>query len=168
MYFDWDKSLMLNDDVCSKHLYYICQEVPRCRPDYTYVEDLDLCYKIHHESSYNWEQARTVCESEGSDLIVVDNLPLLLFLNRTLDNDVIYKNDEKYWIGATDKVQEGKFIWVNGQQVENNFWHPQEPNDANHNEDCVAIWWYDAERQLGMNDVPCETYTMKFLCQMKW
>ncbi|KAK3586027.1 hypothetical protein CHS0354_033152 [Potamilus streckersoni] len=130
--------------------------------------EIDLCYKIHHESNYNWEQARIVCESEGSDLLVVDNRPLMEFVSHILDKNVTNKRDEQYWIGATDKVQEGNFVWVNGQQVGNNSWHSTEPNNADGDEDCVALWWYNNEMRLEMNDVPCEKYTMKFVCQMKW
>ena len=56
------------------------------------------------------------------------------------------------WIGLTDQVEEGAFLWINGEQSSFTDWYDGEPSDhgAPPGEDCVMIWrhhqrWIDGD-----------------------
>lgn len=43
-------------------------------------------------------------------------------------------NWEDAWIGATDEVQEGRWVWVNGQPLAFTNWFTNQPNNKNNEE----------------------------------
>jgi len=60
--------------------------------------------------------------------------------------------ETKVWLGLTDQVQEGQFIWTAaGVDVSYSHWNAGEPNNAGGDEDCVT--WSPAN---AWNDVMCE------------
>ena len=64
-----------------------------------------------------------------------------------------------FWIGIHDKTTEGKFTYEsNGQKIGYSNWHPREPNNHNHGEDCVVI------SKGKWNDMPCH-WKLSFVCE---
>ena len=52
-------------------------------------------------------------------------------------------DDAHVWLGATDEIQEGVFVWYKIEQpVKYTDWGPSEPNsnDLNEIEDCLVMW----------------------------
>ena len=82
-----------------------------------------------------------------------------------------FGKDVRAWIGATDHVNEGTFIWRDGTSamggggVYTN-WRAREPNNVEGKERCAeyrALTKED-ERTGGWNDFPCEE-KRGFYCQ---
>ncbi len=72
-----------------------------------------------------------------------------------------------YWVGLTDRTQEGRFSWLDGSQPEAWRWLPGEPNDAGGNEDCAELAGPSSVFRPGrFNDVPCDA-PRPFLCELK-
>ena len=44
-----------------------------------------------------------------------------------------------FWIGFTDRAQEGTFVWSDGSPVNFTAWHPDEPNEHNGEDYTVCI-----------------------------
>ncbi len=77
------------------------------------------------------------------------------------------------WIGASDLVTEGTFVWEDGTPLQFTNWHTGEPNsggpDATYEEDCVIV----AGERIGKqwDDRPCDASefpdsgSYAYLCQ---
>ena len=52
----------------------------------------------------------------------------------------------EYWLGLTDKAQEGTWRWESGLRLSNDWkkWKGGEPNNKN-NEDCATVCWSGKE-----------------------
>uniref|UniRef100_A0A3B5KTW9 C-type lectin domain-containing protein n=1 Tax=Xiphophorus couchianus TaxID=32473 RepID=A0A3B5KTW9_9TELE len=101
-----------------------------------------LYYFSTNKSS--WNDSRCSCADLGSDLVKIDS-----------------REEQKFWIGLTDSVEEGKWFWVDGSPLNKrfdlSFWLPWEPDDMKAEnpagEDCGGmgkkggaddlICWYD-------------------------
>ena len=95
--------------------------------------DVEMASKQYSLSnSGTWEQAQAQAQNLGANLVTVNNAAEQQFLVNT------FGGTEKFWIGLTDKVQEGAFKWANGEPVGYTNWNSGEPNNAN-NEDYVAM-----------------------------
>ncbi|KAG7237967.1 hypothetical protein INR49_031483 [Caranx melampygus] len=73
----------------------------------------------------NWTESRSACKAQGADLVV--------FINKKL------KKGQNIWIGLTDSLMEGKWVWVDGSPVTMQFWQPGQPNSFNGNQDCAEL-----------------------------
>jgi len=61
------------------------------------------------------------------------------------------RKEPKAWLGLTDQLNEGQFIWSeSGEDVSYSHWNGGEPNNAGGDEDCVT--WSAAN---GWNDAAC-------------
>lgn len=84
----------------------------------------------------SWANARTFCESRG----------LRMATARVAENQVdiedldLVKDDDSFWLGATDAASQGSFRWVTGELVSNGYtnWQPGEPSNAV-GSDCLQI-----------------------------
>ncbi|XP_055019405.1 asialoglycoprotein receptor 2 isoform X4 [Boleophthalmus pectinirostris] len=68
-----------------------------------------------------WEDSRQFCEKKGGMLAVITNPDLQTFLTK---NAAV-----QYWIGLSYK--DGRWSWVNGQDLEGNFWLDSNPGTGN-------------------------------------
>ncbi|KAG7283493.1 hypothetical protein CRUP_035286 [Coryphaenoides rupestris] len=89
--------------------------------------------------SQSWKESRMFCVASGADLVVI---------NRKEELDFISNHIERldYWLGATDKVNEGMWGWVDGTVllVDNPFWSRGQPGiDQN----CLEINGYFEQNQ---------------------
>ena len=85
--------------------------------------------------------------------------------NNFIKNVVKPLNATTGWlIGATDKVVEGEFVWMNSKRpLTRTFtdWAPGEPGTANHDESCVCLYrrgsytWVDVSCEVRQNYI-CE------------
>ena len=77
--------------------------------------------------------------------------------------NTILREDSQYWIGLTDLVTEGKFVWQHAYTDAYTNWTPGEPNNKE-NEDCVMIWHHPHKGGWGWNDGSCYT-NLHALCK---
>lgn len=69
---------------------------------------------------------------------------------------------DMYWIGLSDEIKEGTFVWGDGSKLDYTNWLDGEPNDFHfieQGEDCVLI-----RKGEGWNDMRC-SFTAPFVCQ---
>jgi hypothetical protein len=99
-------------------------------------------------ASLSWPAARAHClDTYGGDLVVIDDAAELdqLLLN-------LGGLQGRFYIGLSDIVAEGDFVWVDGTRPTIEYWGPGEPNDAEDGEDCVEM---RSSYALQWNDVEC-------------
>lgn len=83
----------------------------------------------------DWYQAESYAVARGGHLVTINN---------AAENDWIVQNFDSFndyhssWIGFTDVVQEGNWVWISGEPVTYTNWYSGEPNNTNGNED----WGY--------------------------
>uniref|UniRef100_A0A8C9XRK0 C-type lectin domain-containing protein n=1 Tax=Sander lucioperca TaxID=283035 RepID=A0A8C9XRK0_SANLU len=65
------------------------------------------CYLLSAESG-SWEKGRQYCRDRGADLVVIDSSEEQTFLSEFI------KKATWYWIGLTDRDEEGTWKWVDG------------------------------------------------------
>jgi hypothetical protein len=104
---------------------------------------------LHCATPRTWDDARAFCQARGGDLVVVDEAL----------NPLLAEQTPSVWIGLSDTVTEGEFVWVDGSPVDWPAWAEGEPNDAGDGEDCVhtgtgGLW----------NDRSCAS-ELAFVCQ---
>ncbi|XP_023141772.3 low affinity immunoglobulin epsilon Fc receptor-like [Amphiprion ocellaris] len=98
----------------------------------------------------NWEDSRKDCLQRGADLVMPTTREELNFVTRIYD---------RTWIGLSDKKNEGKWLWVDGSELQTGFWQTGEPNNER-NEDCAEI-----SRTTGeWNDVLCSS-KLPWICE---
>ncbi|XP_051783572.1 C-type lectin domain family 4 member C-like [Erpetoichthys calabaricus] len=131
------------------------------------------CY-FFFTDKMNWSKSQDNCTSIRGHLAIIESKKEQEFLISNLGN----KTDEEksYWIGLSDQVTEGHFLWVDNrpQDSKGRFWglreydHGQEPDnwtDPVHNpagEDCVHL--NKSEHYSGWYDNNCEIQ-MKRICE---
>lgn len=105
----------------------------------------------------SWRDSRQYCRQRGSDLIIINSREEQEFANTF---------EEHRWIGLTDQESEGVWKWVDGSRLNmsTSFWHSEEPNDANGNEDCAEIQFHNVFKNW--NDVSCSV-KIYFICEKK-
>ncbi|XP_055884266.1 hemolymph lipopolysaccharide-binding protein-like isoform X2 [Biomphalaria glabrata] len=99
--------------------------------------------------------AKKYCLIRGTRLGVFNTWDKMKILQR--QNNVTF-------VGLDDLQTEGKFIWHNGEQLENprssGFFNLNEPSNSEGVEDCVVL-----QGRL-LNDVPC-TMSYLFVCELE-
>ncbi|XP_053386999.1 SCO-spondin-like isoform X2 [Mercenaria mercenaria] len=60
----------------------------------------------------NWTEAKDYCNVNGGQLATIKSLHKQMFLNDFLNQVEI--NDKRVWIGASDTLVEGTFVWIDG------------------------------------------------------
>ena len=67
------------------------------------------------------------------------------------------------WMGGTDEVKEGDFVWTDGTHLPLNadVWNPRSPDNW-FEEDCLHII---IAEDYSLNDVQCN-YRMPYICQI--
>uniref|UniRef100_A0A671UBJ7 C-type lectin domain-containing protein n=1 Tax=Sparus aurata TaxID=8175 RepID=A0A671UBJ7_SPAAU len=134
--------------------------LPDCKYEQCFVAlDSSLCCNLFKQNGpqcyyYStdkliWEQAREKCRRDGADLVKIESE----------DEQVEHTADEdKFWIGLTDSVTEGTWLWTDGTPLNKSltFWGKGQPDnlkEGNANgQDCVRMgeisrsslkWWFD-------------------------
>ncbi|XP_023806966.1 C-type lectin domain family 17, member A-like [Oryzias latipes] len=110
------------------------------------------CYFFSLESK-SWDEARKSCKANEADLVVINTVEEKTFLFEF--------RDKRVWIGLTDKVQEGTWIWVDGSPLTLQFWESGMP-DSYRDEDCVEI----RNTPGSWNDQSCEA-SLQWICEKK-
>jgi len=118
------------------------------------------CYKLV-KSSKQWYSAEVECARHGGNLAVITSDLDQRAVRKYLDQQ---SNGMRFavWIGLTDVMGEGNWMWSNGQQLGRyNNWYPGEPNNYHGKQDCVYMaMQYDYQ----WLDLDCEAYRFS-LCE---
>ena len=73
----------------------------------------------------NWNSTKNACESIGAHLAVI-----------TSDQENAFLDNRTGWIGLNDRIEEGKWVWVDGSVSNYTNWLSDHP-DKNNTQNCV-------------------------------
>ncbi|KAJ0062909.1 hypothetical protein NL108_008197, partial [Boleophthalmus pectinirostris] len=104
----------------------------------------------------SWMESRQYCQERGADLIII---------NSDEEQDFAQTLRKLFWIGLSDREEEGVWRWVDSSQLTKSFWFSDEPNNFNNDEDCVEVMMINDAPLNSWNDVSCGT-KRTFICEM--
>ncbi|XP_062587350.1 perlucin-like protein [Saccostrea cucullata] len=121
------------------------------------------CYAFIDAEPLGWTEAMFYCSTLHAKLVEIESASENSFLKNHLFSA---KTNGTYWIGLTDALVEGKFLWQTTQDdVDFVDWAPNEPNDFHHvhmvTEDCASLYF---PYHYQWNDSPCSTKN-DFICE---
>ncbi|GFO21670.1 C-type lectin [Plakobranchus ocellatus] len=118
------------------------------------------CFKMY-ELRRHWNEARTVCQKDGGDLLTIRDE----CMTHHLEAKIL---DGPYWIGLSDQKEEGTWRWLNESiMLVYKHWGPGQPSNhqtTGHKEgqDCAEIGSQKFKTQW--NDADCNK-AHKFICE---
>ncbi|XP_052803924.1 perlucin-like protein [Mya arenaria] len=126
----------------------------------------ESCYFLHWHDKYDWIESTAFCSTHPHAYLadVTDNSENA-FIKGLIVNRFANERDAHVWLGATDEITEGVFVWnVNNQKVIYTDWGPGEPNSVplNIREDCLVYW---AHYSWKWADLDCHQKCY-FVCEM--
>uniref|UniRef100_K1Q369 C-type mannose receptor 2 n=1 Tax=Magallana gigas TaxID=29159 RepID=K1Q369_MAGGI len=147
------------DKPCTKELPYIC-EMPGYRKYFAKTD-------IRGNLAYCFENK--LCEVIGAQYGRVASLATVddAGTQSHLEGLVTKTSSLEYYIGATDIVHEGTWVWVsNGQTATYTNWGPFQPNNRGGAENCAGITYDQPNGFVGhWTDKPC-TKELPYICEM--
>uniref|UniRef100_I3KWC6 C-type lectin domain-containing protein n=1 Tax=Oreochromis niloticus TaxID=8128 RepID=I3KWC6_ORENI len=136
------------------------------------------CYYFsHHEinSRKNWTESRQYCINQGGDLLVINNLEeqvgqkqSLFFLNSLFlsSSGIWWQNG--YWIGLTDVVTEGTWVWVNNvTEVDSMYWRSGQPDSSGEEKKNCAAFLFFTDNVKTFYNVECSSKQLNWICEME-
>gem|GEM_PF-4852592 len=100
-----------------------CATTPEQIAGFDYVGTLDGSRYFCSLTSFTYSQAKSLAIQNGGHLAVICDQIENDFIATKLTNDVV-------WIGLSDEVNEGTFIWANGDNCTYTNWLGSDPNDG--------------------------------------
>jgi hypothetical protein len=98
------------------------------------------------ESGGNWLEARAKAEAQGAHLVTIGSEEEQNWLSNT------YGLFEYWtWIGLSDYIQEGTFLWVTGEPLTYTNWAAGQPDNQGDFEDYAHLWITDGRHTWNDN-----------------
>lgn len=88
------------------------------RMDYMWAHAFQTFYRLH-DLATDWNQARQICEAEGTALLIPDSLDEMENLKLLMSN--MKAHSTAVFVGLHDRFSDGNFVTLKGG-VENNFY----------------------------------------------
>lgn len=108
-------------------------------------------------------QAQAFAQTLGANLVSVQNAAENTCILSSLVS-LGYGDGDVVWIGFSDEISEGSFVWYDQSPISYTNWAPGEPNQAG-DEDCVQI--YPGGANPGTwNDLPCGSLNSKSIIEV--
>ncbi|XP_041647347.1 L-selectin-like [Cheilinus undulatus] len=107
----------------------------------------------------NWTQARQWCQTEHTDMVIIQNQEENDYLVSVLPNRT---KSPYYWIGITKKHKNENWVWIgdNSTWIGNGSWAANEPNNNHSTEFCVEIYVNQGVNRGKWNDEKCSNKKM--------
>ncbi|XP_038065858.1 alpha-N-acetylgalactosamine-specific lectin-like [Patiria miniata] len=142
----------------------VCQqaECPKCPPMWTFYNG--YCYRL-------FGNAKTFSEAENhcQDFTNVGQGHLTSIANAQENNLLftVWKStrgtaEGGLWIGFTDEVEEGNFIWTDKSVVNFTEWSDGQPDNYGGGEKCTHMWY---GKYGEWNDIGCDNL-FSYMCKM--
>jgi len=113
-------------------------------PGYTYVGAIGSHTYFVSNDPTNWLNAKTLAENLGAHLASISNAGE----NAVVAQAIPFTFNNTAWIGLTDEVSEGDYVWVDGTPFTYSNWSSGEPNNLN-DEDYIHMYldgtWNDLD-----------------------
>lgn len=147
---------------------FVCFLFEECEEGWETPGENSNCYKLFTEKK-TWDAANDDCRNISSHLVKVDSEEENTFLLRTFLQIPKGEVNREAWIGLTDKLEEGEFVWTDGTPAEYTNWADEQPNDEDNEQDCGemanGVFWLDGPPQIGVwNDFQCDENLM-YICE---
>ncbi|XP_026008242.1 C-type lectin domain family 4 member M-like isoform X1 [Astatotilapia calliptera] len=131
------------------------------------------CYYFsHHEinSRKNWTESRQYCINQGGDLLVINNLEEQLLITdnfqKVSSSGVWWQNG--YWVGLTDVVTEGTWVWVNNvTEVDSMYWRSGQPDSSGEEKKNCAAFLFFTDNVKTWYNVECSSKQLNWICEME-
>jgi hypothetical protein len=122
------------------------------------VEQFDgKAYAFCADPPSPWLAAQLLCNNYGYDLVSINDDVENEFVTDLIN---VYDGSTDWWIGYTDQVSEGTFVWEDGSGSTYDNWEPGQPNDFL-GQDCAEIdpdgTWNDTSCLFTFNAFVCES-----------
>ena len=114
-----------------------------CSAPGEFMDDAQQSCYLQGQPAVAWTDARQGCQSWGGELVTIDSPEEDDFLAARLDVTV--------WIGASDRLQEGRVVGLEGAPLPFTNWASGQPDDFQNREDCVV----KQANSGAWNDLPC-------------
>ncbi|XP_062034466.1 C-type lectin domain family 17, member A [Lepus europaeus] len=111
------------------------------------------CYYFS-QSTKSWDGALVFCQENFSHLVIINSFAEQDFVSKA------HGSPRVYWLGLSDRKQEGDWRWLDGSAVSLSFWDVDEPNNS-FEEDCASM-----NKDGTWNDLPCYR-TSYWICERK-
>ncbi|XP_074990247.1 C-type lectin domain family 17, member A-like [Calonectris borealis] len=113
------------------------------------------CYSFSTETM-SWSDAKEICADQGAHLVVINSDQEQNFLRDNINNS------STYWLGVTDELEEGSWVWTNGDRMSLSYWNTWKENKDKDQKDCGiigpdGIW----------NDDRC-SHSNHWICEKSW
>ena len=124
-------------------------------------------YKVFNKS-VTWEKAKAYCENQGGYLATITSKKEHDYIVGLIEKS---KSKSFFWLGATDRAEEGKWKWITGEKWNYTNWGNGQPDNYGSKENALQIvnsksgWyqydiWNDADGTLPENN-------LGFVCEWK-
>lgn len=114
------------------------------------------------EGEYTWHEAKTDAEARGGRLAVLNTQE-----RYEIARPVIESFSDSIWIGLTDEVIEGEWLWVTGEPLTFERWLTPSQPDNSGDEDYAIIGWISEFPTREWNDFggwrPAQAYLLEIL-----
>mmetsp|Transcript_10437 Transcript_10437/g.13530 ORF Transcript_10437/g.13530 Transcript_10437/m.13530 type:complete len:242 (+) Transcript_10437:109-834(+) len=134
-------------------IYSIVRPVISTSPGCDVLDD-GFCYNLIHACK-TYSNALSTCESAGASLASISNADLNSQLAEMIGEDTFFGP----WIGLSDSIEEGTWVWADDSDVVYTNWDDGEPNSFGKGEDCAHL-----HGNGKWNDIGCES-TLPFICK---
>ncbi len=89
------------------------------------------------EGAFTWEEAKEDAEQYAGHLATITSAAESAFVQSLVDAAEVKDN---YWLGGTDKEEEGVWRWITGEAWSFTNWEGAEPNNVNGLEHYLNLW----------------------------
>merc|ERR1712025_770007 len=121
----------------------------QCPEHWTQATFVDMgCILINRTEAMTWDEANIYCqEVENASLLEIHTQDQMDYLSMELNAIEEFIGAAYYWVGATDKGREGKWIWISSLEPVDDFvWHTGYPRSS-YKHNCMFLhvsWDYEA------------------------
>jgi hypothetical protein len=107
-------------------------------------------YRVYF-GKFTWQQARDACQDAGGQLVVIPDKPTQAFLET-------FSKGVELWIGASDAIVEGIWVWVDGTEMKYKAWAHKQPKGGKKENYAVFTkkGWADTAAHSGAVGYICE------------
>ncbi|XP_019614169.1 PREDICTED: tetranectin-like isoform X2 [Branchiostoma belcheri] len=139
-----------------------CNKTLTCPSGYErFCEKHDMCYKFSTDSK-NYTNARSDCQVAGGHLVMPKDQATNDFLNKRVKANYGIHFSPSVWIGLTDEVTRGTWVWEDGTKLGWENWVQGSPDPNNHVINCAVLRVNNSE----WIDFDCSS-TFYYVCEVK-
>ncbi|XP_034741186.1 galactose-specific lectin nattectin-like [Etheostoma cragini] len=109
---------------------------PPCPPDWTQFGSRCFAFYIQTKT---WLDAETFCIAAGGNLASIRSAEEQTFLKDFINK--VSGTQNPSWIGGSDAVKEGTWMWSDGSKFNYKSWNEGQPDNWLGQENCLVMSW---------------------------